>query len=225
MRLDLPQRQASSKQAPVGPIAKDGSAGNTEVCARSLRNLKLHVEIQDSTSALGLRASSPSIGERMRRLSRTSTTRTLASGSSLQRASGPRLPVAISKRPHPIPFRTRKLSSSEPMVLLGKLSGRVGRCRDFSPNRVHQTQCLECAGPKGREAECFVAFRLLWLAGSSALPRMTRPRTRTPMASGEDQNQGQTLRPRPRRPRSRTGPISWLQSAVAGSLHLELRPT
>ena len=30
-----------------------------------------------------------------------------------------KFPVMISKRPHPIPSRTRKLSSSEPMVLHG----------------------------------------------------------------------------------------------------------
>jgi hypothetical protein len=41
----------------------------------------------------------------------------------------PQIPVVKSRRPHPIPSRTRKLSSSEPMVLLGKLSGRVGRRR------------------------------------------------------------------------------------------------
>ena len=37
--------------------------------------------------------------------------------------------VAIAKRKHPFPSRTRKLSSFAPMVLLGRLSGRVGRCR------------------------------------------------------------------------------------------------
>jgi hypothetical protein len=43
--------------------------------------------------------------------------------------------VAIAKRKHPFPFRTRKLSSFAPMVLLGKLSGRVGRRRKslYSP--------------------------------------------------------------------------------------------
>jgi hypothetical protein len=52
-------------------------------------------------------------------------------------AHNPRFPVAISKRSHPIPFRTRKLSSSEPMVLLGRLSGRVGRCRDYFNRRCN----------------------------------------------------------------------------------------
>ena len=47
------------------------------------------------------------------------------------RENDPRFPVATSKRPHPIPSRTRKLSSSEPMVLHGKPCGRVGRCRDY----------------------------------------------------------------------------------------------
>ncbi|MDX6655117.1 MAG: hypothetical protein QOH18_2625, partial [Solirubrobacterales bacterium] len=42
-----------------------------------------------------------------------------------------KFPVVISRRLHPIPSRTRKLSSLEPMVLLGRPSGRVGHCRDF----------------------------------------------------------------------------------------------
>jgi hypothetical protein len=42
-----------------------------------------------------------------------------------------KFPVMISRRLHPIPSRTRKLSSLEPMVLLGRPSGRVGRRRDF----------------------------------------------------------------------------------------------
>src|SRR4030095_9250259 len=33
---------------------------------------------------------------------------------------------------HPFPFRTRKLSLLPPMVLHGKLCGRVGRCRHYS---------------------------------------------------------------------------------------------
>ena len=39
--------------------------------------------------------------------------------------------VAIAKGFHPFPFRTRPLSPSEPMVLHGKLCGRVGRCREI----------------------------------------------------------------------------------------------
>jgi hypothetical protein len=39
--------------------------------------------------------------------------------------------VAIAKRRHPFPSRTRKLSSSAPMVLHGRLCGRVGRRRNF----------------------------------------------------------------------------------------------
>ena len=44
-------------------------------------------------------------------------------------------PVAISKRPYPIPSRTRKSSSSEPMVLQGQPCGRVGRCRVNYPKK------------------------------------------------------------------------------------------
>ena len=52
-------------------------------------------------------------------------------GSQHARTQIQKFPVAISRRPHPIPSRTRKLSSSEPMVLHGKPCGRVGRRRDY----------------------------------------------------------------------------------------------
>src|ERR1700747_2555746 len=39
--------------------------------------------------------------------------------------------VAIAKGKHPVPFRTRKLSPSAPMVLRGGPRGRVGRCRTY----------------------------------------------------------------------------------------------
>jgi hypothetical protein len=45
--------------------------------------------------------------------------------------------VAIARRQHPFPSRTRKLSSSAPMVLPGKLGGRVGRRRNFFKTRNH----------------------------------------------------------------------------------------
>src|SRR5437870_4133096 len=41
------------------------------------------------------------------------------------------LPVVIGAGSHPFPFRTRKLSLLPPMVLRGKLRGRVGRCRHY----------------------------------------------------------------------------------------------
>src|SRR3954463_8555464 len=40
-------------------------------------------------------------------------------------------PVVTGAGSHPFPFRTRKLSLLPPMVLRGKLRGRVGRCREF----------------------------------------------------------------------------------------------
>src|SRR6476660_8732570 len=40
-------------------------------------------------------------------------------------------PVVIGAGSHPFPFRTRKLSLLPPMVLRGKLRGRVGHCRDY----------------------------------------------------------------------------------------------
>ena len=44
-------------------------------------------------------------------------------------------PVVTGAGSHPFPFRTRKLSLLPPMVLRGKLRGRVGRCREFFPAR------------------------------------------------------------------------------------------
>src|SRR4051812_44898690 len=42
------------------------------------------------------------------------------------------MPVVIGSGSPPFPFRTRKLSLIPPMVLHGKLCGRVGRCRHYS---------------------------------------------------------------------------------------------
>ena len=39
--------------------------------------------------------------------------------------------MTIAKRPHLFPSRTQKLSSLAPMILGGKLPGKVGRCRFF----------------------------------------------------------------------------------------------
>ena len=46
--------------------------------------------------------------------------------------------VAIAEGPHPFPFRTRSLSPPAPMVLHGRLCGRVGRCR------ISLFGCLPC---------------------------------------------------------------------------------
>ena len=54
-----------------------------------------------------------------------------------------RVSAVIAKRKHPVPFRTRKLSSSAPMVLRGRPRGRVGRRRTY-PRRG--------PFPKGRAA-------------------------------------------------------------------------
>ena len=40
-------------------------------------------------------------------------------------------PVTIAGRTHLFPSRTQKLSSLAPMILGGKLPGKVGRCRFF----------------------------------------------------------------------------------------------
>ncbi len=43
-------------------------------------------------------------------------------------------PVTIAKRVHPFPSRTRKLSSSAPMILEGQPSGKIGRRRFTRPH-------------------------------------------------------------------------------------------
>src|ERR1700749_4026145 len=59
--------------------------------------------------------------------------------------------AAIAKGKHPVPFRTRKLSPSAPMVLRGGPRGRVGRRRAY----------LKEAGPrKGRAASFHVRAEL-----------------------------------------------------------------
>ena len=45
--------------------------------------------------------------------------------------------VAIAERSHPLPFRTRKLSSFAPMVLHGRLCGRVGSRRNLKICPLH----------------------------------------------------------------------------------------
>ena len=93
-------------------------------------------------------------------------------------------PVVTAEGPHPISFRTRKLSPPAPMVLHGYLCGRVGHCRNFTLERG--------AAQQRRLALFFVritrtpskrwACSSAWLertpdkreVGSSSLPRPTR---------------------------------------------------
>src|SRR5256885_10068325 len=61
-----------------------------------------------------------------------------AAGEWRRSAKAPRqqsLPVVIGSGSPPFPFRTRKLSLIPPMVLHGKLCGRVGRCRHYSSRK------------------------------------------------------------------------------------------
>src|SRR4029078_12074538 len=61
-------------------------------------------------------------------------------------------PVVIGAGSHPFPFRTRKLSLLPPMVLRGKLRGRVGRCRHYFERKAR------CGNRSGLS---FVPFTLL----------------------------------------------------------------
>ena len=49
-------------------------------------------------------------------------------------------PVTIARRSHLFPSRTQKLSSLAPMILGGKLPGKVGRCRFFLVQNIFTIQ-------------------------------------------------------------------------------------
>src|SRR6185437_10161051 len=54
-----------------------------------------------------------------------------SAGSVVTRPQLHRVSATIARGKRPVPFRTRKLSLSAPMVLLGGPGGRVGRRRTF----------------------------------------------------------------------------------------------
>ena len=80
----------------------------------------------------------------------------------LNRRKNDTFSVAMAKRKHPFPSRTRKLSSFAPMVLLGKLSGRVGRRRK---NLYNPESSLKPCGIPGFFL-LFYPFALLQLQGA-----------------------------------------------------------
>ena len=61
-----------------------------------------------------------------------------------------RFPVVIAAKSHPIPSRTRKLSSPAPMVLHGRPCGRVGRRRIFLGSPRPYGRGLRLFGPRER---------------------------------------------------------------------------
>ncbi len=65
--------------------------------------------------------------------------------------------VVMAKRLHPFPSRTRKLSSSAPMVIGGCPPVRVGRCQANAKKKVSSPQtvdCLERGGQPTRQKAC-----------------------------------------------------------------------
>ena len=68
--------------------------------------------------------------------SRGGRTAALPSGVASDLWSEHRFPVTMAAGQHPFPFRTRQLSPPAPMVLGGRLPGRVGRRRDISKRRA-----------------------------------------------------------------------------------------
>ena len=60
----------------------------------------------------------------------------------------------MTQRTHPYPSRTRKLSSEVPMILGGKLPGKVGRCRN--KKREHTLSLFEC---RMQSAKCRIVVK------------------------------------------------------------------
>ena len=69
--------------------------------------------------------------------------------------------MVLSKGKHPVPFRTRKLSLLEPMVLQGGLCGRLGRRRAFK-HPLGDQLWLVCPGVFSRP-HAIVRGCLWWL--------------------------------------------------------------
>src|ERR1700742_1902598 len=83
--------------------------------------------------------------------------------------------AAIAKGKHPVPFRTRKLSPSAPMVLRGGPRGRVGRRRAY----------LKEAAPRNGRAASFLLCGLKLRAETTARwPLQRRRREVAPWPSG-----------------------------------------
>ena len=82
--------------------------------------------------------------------------------------------AAIAEGSHPIPSRTRKLSPPAPMVLQGRLCGRVGRCQIYGPVPREGDRPFFCwANPRGGRKRFGVRPR-----HHSAVPAYERRRIR-----------------------------------------------
>ena len=106
-----------------------------------------------------------------------------------------RVSAVIARGKRPVPFRTRKLSLSAPMVLQGGPCGRVGRCRTFfregppqwgGPSRFWRVPCParspNMKAPLGRRIVRCDAWIVsegvsaTWLGAGADVGRLTRSR-------------------------------------------------
>jgi hypothetical protein len=65
--------------------------------------------------------------------------------------------AAMPEGSHPFPSRTRKLSPPGPMVLQGKLCGRVGRCQSFSGGSLSRGAAFSFSAPYVLQPLAFAA--------------------------------------------------------------------
>ena len=144
-----------------------------------------------------------------------------AAGSLLGPHSSIEFPAAIAKGKHPVPFRTRKLSSSAPMVLRGRPRGRAGHRRNTIQRGLTQIRvsplffcapllvreiaaCIAClpGTRSGRPSFCLACL----FSGWRDRGRTVRPRTVVAHRPGPERPRSD--RRRPRSLRRQAGPRS-----------------
>ena len=122
--------------------------------------------------------------------------------------------VTIPRRPHPIPFRIRSLSSSGPMVVIPQGIVRVGRCQPlFSP--IAQTMGENKVAPKPHR-------NLSMLRRRRTKKNLTAARSELPFSFSPSHHRGGSCRCASRllghpSPRGVASPLIWSPGlAVAG---------
>jgi hypothetical protein len=195
--LSIGESSAHQQTACAIRLRPGASAGRVERRNYRLQDIQLHASPSASAAARSLqivwddRRRRIDIGCVRRRTPGTSITPcvqrtdgTLGSVGHRPPAAGA-FPVVIGEGPHPFPFRTRKLSPLPPMVLRGKLRGRVGHCREYFSKPLSSRQRL-----------FFGAFRASSSSAGRSLGAAEAGVLRLPRALAAA---GETLAPRQRR--------------------------
>jgi hypothetical protein len=129
-----------------------------------------------------------------------------SSGGSRPRELPQAVSVVMAEGKHPVPFRTRKLSPPAPMVLPGKLGGRVGRRRDTNQKRRLRAALLVSPGPYGTRC-CGCA------ACGAAGAGCARERAKRAGATRRSSHRGATAQSTGRAPDGRGPSLGWRRQA------------